>query len=90
MPPVVFFAIWIVLGVIGGALADPIWKGRRPFGEAADYLVGVITAVLTGLMDWYVLPLINIEGTLMFIIAVVEPALAVLVVLWVMRLIRKE
>jgi uncharacterized membrane protein YeaQ/YmgE (transglycosylase-associated protein family) len=90
MPPVIFFAIWIVLGVIGGALADPIWKGRRPYGEAADYLVGVITAVGTGLLDWVILPLIGIEGTLLFVIAVIEPALAVLVVLWVMRRIRKE
>jgi uncharacterized membrane protein YeaQ/YmgE (transglycosylase-associated protein family) len=90
MPPVIFFAIWIVLGVIGGALADPIWKGRRPYGEAVDYLVGVITAVVTGLLDWVILPLIGIEGTLLFVIAVIEPALAVLVVLWVMRRIRKE
>jgi uncharacterized membrane protein YeaQ/YmgE (transglycosylase-associated protein family) len=90
MPPLVYFLIWIVIGVLAGALADPIWKGRRPYGEVADYIVAIIATVVTGLADWYVLPLIGITGTFKFVIAVIEPALVALVALWIMRIIRKE
>jgi uncharacterized membrane protein YeaQ/YmgE (transglycosylase-associated protein family) len=90
MPPVIFFLIWIVIGVLAGALADPIWKGRRPYGEIADYAVAIIASVITGLLDWYVLPLIGITGTLKFVAAVMEPACVALIVLWVMRIIKKE
>jgi uncharacterized membrane protein YeaQ/YmgE (transglycosylase-associated protein family) len=90
MPPLVYFLIWIVIGVLAGALADPIWKGRRPYGELADYIVAIIVTVITGLLDWYVLPLFGIKGTFKFVIAVIEPALAALFALWIMRIIRKE
>ena len=90
MPPLVYFLIWIVIGVLVGALADPIWKGRRPYGEIADYIVAIIVTVVTGLLDWYVLPLIGIKGTFKFVIAVIEPALVALFALWIMRIIRKE
>jgi uncharacterized membrane protein YeaQ/YmgE (transglycosylase-associated protein family) len=90
MPPVIFFLIWIVIGVLAGALADPIWKGRRPYGEVADYVVAIIASIITGLLDWYVLPLIGITGTLKLVAAVLEPALVALLALWIMRLIRKE
>ncbi len=90
MPPLIFFVIWIVIGVLAGALADPIWKGRRPYGELTDYAVAIIATVITGLLDWYVLPMIGITGTLKFVIAVLEPATVALLALWIMRIIRKE
>jgi uncharacterized membrane protein YeaQ/YmgE (transglycosylase-associated protein family) len=90
MPPLVYFLIWIVIGVLAGALADPIWKGRRPYGEIADYIVAIIATIITGLLDWYVLPRIGITGTFKFVIAVIEPALVALFALWIMRIIRKE
>ena len=89
MPPLVFFLIWIVIGVLAGALADPIWKGRRPYGEIADYVVAIVATIVTGLFDWYVLPLIGIPGTLKVVAAVLEPALVALLALWIMRIIRK-
>jgi uncharacterized membrane protein YeaQ/YmgE (transglycosylase-associated protein family) len=85
------FAIWIVIGVLAGVLADRLWKGYRPFGEAADYGVALVVAVLTGLVDWYLLPLwFGVQGGLRFAAAVVEPSAAALIALWVMRLLRKQ
>jgi hypothetical protein len=52
--------------------------------------VAIIASVITGLLDWYVLPLIGITGTLRFVAAVLEPAIVALFVLWIMRIIKKE
>lgn len=87
---VVMFAIWIVLGLLAGALAGPIWKGRRPIGVAGDYLVAVVVTILVGLADWYLIPAwLGLEGPLKFAAAVVEPALSGLVALWIVRAIKK-
>lgn len=85
MELMVMLAIWVVLGLIAGLLAGPIWKGNRPLGESADYAIAVAAAVLTGLVDWYVLPLIGLTGTIRFIAAVLEPPLVALLVLWIVR-----
>jgi uncharacterized membrane protein YeaQ/YmgE (transglycosylase-associated protein family) len=90
MPPWIFFIIWIVIGLLIGALADPIWKGNRPYGEIADYVVAIVAALVTGLLDWVVLPRLGFEGTILFIAAVAEPILVALIALWVMRLIKRR
>lgn len=82
---VVMLAIWIIIGVLIAALAPNIFKGERPYSETADYIVSIVATVITGLGDWYILPAINIEGALRFVAALIEPPLAALVVLWVMR-----
>jgi len=89
MTIVILAAIWIVIGLLIGAVADPIWKGYRPYGATMDYVVAVVSAILVGLFDWYILPLINIEGTLRFVAALLEPPMGAILALWVMRLIRK-
>jgi len=90
MALVIMIIIWIVIGLLIGALADPIWKGYRPYGLTKDYLFAIAAAVITGLFDWYILPLIHIEGTLRFVAALLEPPLGALAALWVMRLIKKQ
>jgi uncharacterized membrane protein YeaQ/YmgE (transglycosylase-associated protein family) len=82
---VVMLAIWVVIGVLIAALAPNIFKGERPYGDTTDYIVAIVATVITGLGDWYILPAINIEGALRFVAALIEPPLAALVVLWVMR-----
>lgn len=90
MTIVILVAIWIVIGLLIGAAADPIWKGYRPFGATMDYVIAIVTTILVGLADWYILPLINIEGALRFVAALLEPPLGAILALWVMRLIRKQ
>jgi hypothetical protein len=89
MTIVVLIAIWIVIGLLMALLAGSIWKGERPYGELADYLVSIILAVLMGFADWYLVPAwLGLEGALLFAIAVLEPAGTSLIGLWVMRLIK--
>jgi len=88
---VVLIAIWVVIGLLMSVLAGSIWKGERPYGEMVDYLVSIVLAVLTGFADWYLVPvLINVEGALLFVIAVVEPASVALIALWVLRLVKRR
>jgi len=74
-----------VVGVIIGALAGLIWKDNRPIGVRGDYIAAVIAAVVTGFLDWYVIPAMGFSDTLKYIGVVGEPPLAALVVLWVIR-----
>ena len=75
----------IVVGLIMGAVAGLIWKDNRPYGARGDYIASVITTVIVGLMDWYLIPLLGFSDTLKIIGIIFEPALAALLVLWIMR-----
>jgi len=90
MTLVIMIALWIVLGLIGGMAAGSIWKGERPIGERNDYILAVVFAVITGLIDWFVLPLMGITGAFKFATLVIEPFLGGLVALWVVRLLKKK
>jgi uncharacterized membrane protein YeaQ/YmgE (transglycosylase-associated protein family) len=75
----------IVVGLIMGVVAGFIWKDDRPYGVRGDYIASVITTVIVGLMDWYVIPLLGFGNTIKIIGIIFEPALAALLVLWIMR-----
>ncbi|HEY69791.1 MAG TPA: hypothetical protein G4O08_04310 [Anaerolineae bacterium] len=87
---IVMIAIWIVIGLLIGVLAGTIWKGVRPLGEVWDYVISIACAVVTGLLDWYVLPLIGIEGAMRFAAAILEPALVSIFALWLVRKLKKS
>jgi len=87
---VFMIAIWVVIGVLIAALAPSIFKGERPYGDTADYVASIVATILTGLLDWYILPLMNIEGALRFVAALIEPPLMALVVLWLMRYLKRR
>jgi uncharacterized membrane protein YeaQ/YmgE (transglycosylase-associated protein family) len=75
----------IVVGLIIGAVAGLIWKDNRPYGATGDYIASVITTVVVGLMDWYLIPLMGFGDTLKIIGIILEPALGALIVLWIIR-----
>jgi len=75
----------LVVGLIIGAVAGLIWKENRPFGARGDYLIAVITAVIVGLVDWYVIPAMGFSENLRNISLFLEPALGALLVLWLVR-----
>jgi uncharacterized membrane protein YeaQ/YmgE (transglycosylase-associated protein family) len=79
----------IVVGLIIGWLAGPIWKGERPYGTGNDYIAAVITTVAIGLLDWYVIPAMGFSTTMRNLGVALEPALGALIVLWIMRRVKK-
>lgn len=88
---IILLIIWVVMGLVVGYFAANIFKGGRPYGLNGDLVAGVITAVVVGLGDWYLVPLIlpNITRLFLFLAALVEPFLGVLLVLWLMRYFKK-
>ncbi len=76
----------IVVGLIVGYIAGLIWKDDRK----GDYLVAVIAAVITGLLDWFVIPMMGFSDTLKWIGIVLEPPLVALGVLWLIRYAKRN
>jgi uncharacterized membrane protein YeaQ/YmgE (transglycosylase-associated protein family) len=89
MDLIVMMVVWVVIGLLMGLLAGSIWKGVRPIGEAGDYLLSIAVSVVTGLLDWYIMPLLNIEGVIKLVASIIEPALVALFVLWLVRKLKK-
>ena len=89
MQIVYLVAAMIVVGLIIGWLAGPIWKNKRPIGVRGDYIASVITAVAVGLMDWYVIPAMGFSTTMRNLGVAMEPALGALIVLWIIRAAKK-
>ncbi len=85
MDVVILVAAMAVVGVILGWLADKIFKGERPKGLSGDLLAGVITAVAIGLLDWYVIPAMGFSQTMALLGVIFEPAIGVILVLWLLR-----
>jgi uncharacterized membrane protein YeaQ/YmgE (transglycosylase-associated protein family) len=79
----------VVVGLIMGAVAGLIWKENRPYGAAGDYIIAVITCVIIGLIDWYVIPAMGFSDTMRNIGLLFEPALGALLVLWLVRKAKK-
>ena len=79
----------IFVGLIAGWLAGPIWKNKRPIGVQGDYTAAIITAIIVGLMDWYVIPAMGYSESLRNLGVVLEPALSALAVLWIIRVAKK-
>ncbi len=80
----VIFAM-VVVGLIMGFVAGLIWKDNRPIGVTGDYVASVITTMIVGLMDWYLIPALGFSNTMKIIGIMLEPALAALLVLWIIR-----
>lgn len=79
----------VIVGLIVGAIAGVIWKDNRPIGVRGDYIAAVISAVVIGLLDWYVIPAMGFSDTLKWIGLIAEPPLGALLVLWIIRKAKK-
>jgi uncharacterized membrane protein YeaQ/YmgE (transglycosylase-associated protein family) len=86
---VLLIVAMVVVGLIVGWLAGPIWKNKRPIGVQGDYTAAVISAIVIGLMDWYVIPAMGFSDSLRNMGVALEPALGALLVLWIIRVAKK-
>jgi uncharacterized membrane protein YeaQ/YmgE (transglycosylase-associated protein family) len=90
MEILILIIIMVIVGLAMGALAGPIWKGKRPMGTTADYVISVIVAVVVGLIDWFVIPAMGFSDTMKYLGVAFEPAICSLIALWVVRQARKS
>ena len=76
----------VVVGLIVGFVAGLIWKDNRPIGVRGDYIVAIVAAILTGLLDWYVIPAMGFkELWIKYLGVALEPPSMALIMLWVIR-----
>ena len=85
MELVILVAAMIVVGLLMGWIAGFIWKDNRPIGVRGDYIASVITAIVLGLIDWFVIPAMGFSDSLRNLGVATEPALGALIVLWIIR-----
>ena len=85
MQIVILVVAMVLVGLLVGAVASLIWKENKPFGAAGDYVIAIVSAIIIGLLDWYVIPAMGFSDTLKWIGIVTEPALGALFVLWLVR-----
>ena len=85
MEALIVIVAMVIVGLIMGFVGGLIWKDNRPIGVAGDYIASVITTVIVGLFDWYLIPLLGFSDTIKIIGIIFEPALAALLVLWIIR-----
>ena len=88
MQTLILLIAMVLVGLLMGAIASLIWKDK-PLGTAGDYVVAIVTAIIVGLMDWYVIPAMGFSNTLKYIGVATEPALSALIVLWIVRKVKK-
>jgi uncharacterized membrane protein YeaQ/YmgE (transglycosylase-associated protein family) len=85
MDIVILLVAMVLVGLLMGWVAGLIWKDNRPFGVRGDYLIAVVSAIVVGLLDWYVIPAMGFSDTLKYVGVALEPALSALLVLWIVR-----
>ena len=81
--------ILIVVGVIVGYVAGLIWKDNRPIGVQGDYIVAIVSAVVIGFLDYYVIPAMGFSNTMRWLGVASEPWLGALLILWLIRYAKK-
>lgn len=89
MEIIILVAAMVVVGLIIGWLAGLIWKDRTSDEARRDYIAAIITAVVFGLVDWYVVPAMGFSESLRNIAVATEPAGIALLVLWIIRRAKK-
>jgi len=89
MQILILTGIMTVVGLMIGFIAGLIWKDNRPIGVRGDYLVAIVSCILIGLLDWFVIPAMGFSETLKLIGVFTEPPLGALAVLWIIRYAKK-
>lgn len=82
---VILIAAMTGVGLIIGALAGLIWKDNRPIGVSGDYIASILSAIIMGLVDWYLIPAMGFSATIRWLGVILEPPAAALIVLWLIR-----
>jgi uncharacterized membrane protein YeaQ/YmgE (transglycosylase-associated protein family) len=85
MDVILLLGAMIIVGLVIGWVAGLIWKENRPFGVRGDYVIAILAAVATGLLDWYVIPAMGFSDTLKWLGVASEPPLVALAALWIAR-----
>ena len=82
---IILIAAMAGVGIIIAALAGLIWKDNRPIGVSGDYIASILSAIIMGFVDWYLIPAMGFSSTIRWLGVILEPPAAALIVLWIIR-----
>jgi uncharacterized membrane protein YeaQ/YmgE (transglycosylase-associated protein family) len=85
MQVLIVISAMIAVGFLIGYLAGLIWKDNRPIGVRGDYIAAIISAIVMGLIDWFLIPAMGFGDAIRLIGIILEPPATALIVLWVIR-----
>ena len=85
MEIILLLVAMLVVGLIMTYVSKLIWKDTLPLSMPGAYIVGVVTAIVVGLLDWVVIPAMGFSDTLKFVGVALEPALSVPLVMWIIK-----
>jgi uncharacterized membrane protein YeaQ/YmgE (transglycosylase-associated protein family) len=83
-------AVMVLVGALMGFIAGLIWKEERPIGVGGDYAVAIVSTVMMGLVDWYLIPALGFSDTMKWMGVLIEPPLTALLVLWLIRVAKRN
>lgn len=82
---IILIVSMVIVGLVIGALAGVIWKDNRPLGVSGDYIASILSAILMGFVDWFLIPAMGFSQTIRWVGVILEPPAAALIVLWLIR-----
>ncbi len=74
----------LAVGILMGWIAGLVWKDNL-IEIRMVYIICVVTAIVVGLIDWFVIPAMGFSDSIKWVGVVLEPALGALAVIWLLR-----
>lgn len=90
METIIVVLAMVLVGLLIGFIAGLIWKDNRPIGVRGDYIVAILSAIVFGLIDWYLIPAMGFSETMKWLGILFEPALGALAILWLIRVAKRN
>jgi len=85
MEIILLIVAMVVVGLIMTYVSKLIWKDELPVAMPNAYLVGIVTTIIVGLLDWVVIPAMGFSDALKYVGVALEPALSVPLVFWIIK-----
>jgi uncharacterized membrane protein YeaQ/YmgE (transglycosylase-associated protein family) len=87
---IIWLIIWVVAGLLIGALASLVVQGEPPYGLAVDIIVSIAATVAIGLLDYFIIPLMGFTNWIRLLAMLTEPLIGAGLVLWLLRVIKRR
>lgn len=83
----IIIGIMIIYGLVLGFVAGLIWKDNRPLGMKGDFLIAILSSIIFGVGEWFLIPALGFNQTIKLLGTFVEAPLISLAILWLLRYI---
>lgn len=86
----IIVGIMIVMGIAIGFIANFVWKENHPIGVKGDFIVAILSCIVFGLGEWFLLPALGFNQTMKFLGTFIEAPIISFALLWLIRYIDKR